>query len=379
MKIALMYVDAGKGHYVPAKALADSFERMGHEVVIEDLFLTMGFPSMKVFVKEEWRFLLSHTQWESGFHGFADTKLNRWVLRKVVSRRHIRGKFISWIKDTKPDLIISTNFFGGLFIPEMLSKSGIRIPTFQYCADVFDTPVMGVQNKLDMMYLPSRFGCYNAMRRGMKKCKVSLCPFPLQTSIFLWENKLSKEEMREKLGLEKGKFTVLYSLGGEGIGGDEFLYEAASRGLDLQVVAIGGTSQMMDKRLDDFEAKHPSFRLYRKGFVNNVNEYLVASDVQVGKAGANAFMESVYFRVPCMVTRVLYAFKACIDFFESYEIGWAENDVKKQVDILEDCYKNPEKLEGMRKKYSELAFEFDTDKFAMQILTDYNAALGKTE
>ena len=39
MKGAMLYVNAGKGHYVPAKALADSFIRAGQEAVLEDKVL----------------------------------------------------------------------------------------------------------------------------------------------------------------------------------------------------------------------------------------------------------------------------------------------------------------------------------------------------
>ena len=37
MRGAMLYVNAGKGHYTPAIALADSFNKAGHTVVVEDL------------------------------------------------------------------------------------------------------------------------------------------------------------------------------------------------------------------------------------------------------------------------------------------------------------------------------------------------------
>jgi processive 1,2-diacylglycerol beta-glucosyltransferase len=36
---AFLYVDAGKGHYVPALALADKLEQQGHQALVEDMFL----------------------------------------------------------------------------------------------------------------------------------------------------------------------------------------------------------------------------------------------------------------------------------------------------------------------------------------------------
>ena len=39
MKGAFVYVDAGKGHYVPAVALSDAMKAMGDEAIVEDLFV----------------------------------------------------------------------------------------------------------------------------------------------------------------------------------------------------------------------------------------------------------------------------------------------------------------------------------------------------
>ena len=39
MKGAFIYIDAGKGHFVPAKALYDAMLVKGEEAVLEDFFL----------------------------------------------------------------------------------------------------------------------------------------------------------------------------------------------------------------------------------------------------------------------------------------------------------------------------------------------------
>ncbi len=379
MKVALLYVDAGKGHYMPAKALADSFQRQGHEAVLDELFTAIKSPFWRRFCKYDWRFLLHHPRVEGIIHPISDTRLSYHLIHySGLTPGHVRA-FKEWYETNKPDFIVSTNFIGGIVLPFLVKKLKLNVPVFQYCADVFDTPKSGVNKALDMMYMPSAIGCDNAIKKGQPADRISQCPFPIQYSLESWKTDLTKGEMRAKLGL-KDKFTILYALGGEGIGSPSFLYEIAKRGYDWQVVAIGGMSRTTTRQFNKFMKSNPNFDFCHAGFVSNVNEYLIASDIQVGKAGANALMESIFLHRPCLVSQVLYAFRAAKDFFAKHQIGWCEDNVLKQVDIAEDCFTHPESLHAMEEKYRDLPLEFNTDKFANQLINDclkINASLFK--
>ena len=65
MKGAFLYVDAGKGHYIPAVALADAFKDKGHEAVVDDLLLVFKVPFFRWVSKHYWRYLLHHPRLES--------------------------------------------------------------------------------------------------------------------------------------------------------------------------------------------------------------------------------------------------------------------------------------------------------------------------
>ena len=80
MRGAMLYVNAGKGHYMPAKALADSFVRAGHEAILEDLFVVVDAPFWKLFCKYDWRFLLHHPKFERFLHRYTDSRLNYYLM-----------------------------------------------------------------------------------------------------------------------------------------------------------------------------------------------------------------------------------------------------------------------------------------------------------
>lgn len=375
MKGAMLYINAGKGHYTPAKALSDSFVRAGHEAILEDLFVVFDTPFWEVFCKYDWRFLLHHPKMEPYSHSITDNRLSYYLIKKQgLMKRHYEG-FVNWYEKNKPDFIISTNFLGGVFLPAVVKKAGINIPIYQYAADVFDTPITGINSAITKMYFPSSIGCENAIKKGQAPETVAVCPFPLQENLENYKP-LEKEEARKKLGLEN-RFTVLFSLGGEGIGNLDFLFILAKKNLDLQVVVVGGKSKTTNRAFERFEKEYPDFKLYRKGFVNNINEYLSACDIQIGKAGANSVMESVYLKRPCIVSEVLYAFKASKTFFSKYGVGWDVNKPEKQAEIIEKCCANPEFMPEMEKRFSAVDIEFSSDRFRDLLIKDTNSFYNK--
>lgn len=368
MKGAMLYVNAGKGHYVPAKALADSFIRAGQEAVLEDLFVVFDCPFWELFCKYDWRFLLHHPRWEQIQHPITDNRLNFWLIRwQGLIEKHKKA-FKAWYEKEKPDFIISTNFLGGIILPAVVKELNINIPIFQYCADVFDTPKIGVNNMLDKMYFPAAVGIENAIRKNQDPKTLSLCPFPLRDEFETYTFE-SKKIIREKLGLPD-RFTILCSFGGEGIGSPSLLYALAKTNIDAQVVIIGGKSRTTTMQFRRFSAKYPGFPVYHRGFVNNVQDYLAACDIQIGKAGANGVMEAIFMKRPFIVTEVLYTFKASIEFLQRHQVGWCENNIKKQVEILSKFKNDSTVQENVRQAFDNLPIIFGSDLFRLKLIND---------
>ena len=357
----MLYVDAGKGHYIPAKALADSFIRAGHEATVDNLLLVLGSKFWNIMTKYSWRAMLHVPRLEPLLTNSVDSRFNAYLMKRVVEMDKYKNVFSAWLEKERPDFIVSTNFIGGAVIPAVLDKLHLNIPVYQYLADVFDTPRIGVNNKLDMMYAPSDLGVSNAMKRGQSPEKVSVCPFPIQYK-FESYNPKSKEAARKELGLEN-KFTILLSLGGEGIGSSALLYKLAEAGLDCQVVTIGGRSGSTDRNFARFRKRYPEFSLYQKGFVDNVPDYLTACDIQIGKAGANSVMESIFMKRPFIITQVLYPFEASLDFLRTYPIGWGENDTNCQVEIIKEYMESKTLRDTVETAFQNLPLSFGADKF----------------
>ena len=368
MKGAMIYVNAGKGHYIPAKALADSFEEAGHEAMLVELFSIFNAPLWESFVRNEWRFMLKHPKLEAKADASSDSpKTANTIRRLAFHKKHVRA-FARWYEENRPDFLLSTNFLGGALLPYAVKALGLNIPVYQYCPDVFDSPGSGVCNLLTKAYIASDFGKDVLISKGQSPDTVSVCPFPLRKQ-FMLAGSLSKEEARKRLELPD-RFTILCSFGGEGIGSIALLYELASRNVPCQAVVIGGHSKSTDRSFYRFSEKYPDFPLYQRGFVDNVEEYLVACDIQVGKGGINSILEAISLRRPFIITEILYLFRNFEKCFRDNKVGWAEEDPHKQADIIESYFNDGNLRKKVDDAFDTLPIDISADRFRDLIIKD---------
>ncbi len=365
---AFLYVDAGKGHYVPALALAEKLEIQGHQALVEDMFLVCNTKFWSTYCKKEWRFMLRHPRIERIYHGLHDTKAMGAIFRFLAVHLPLKRGFQAWYTRTNPDFIVCTNFLGANVITPIVHKLGLTIPVFGYAADVFNNPTAGFNKKQDLLYIPTFVGRDLLLAKGHPPDRVKVCPFPLKSAIEDMPT-LTRQEARAKLALDDC-FTILQNFGGEGIGNTEFVHEVARRALPWQVVVVGKLTPFTKRRFAFFQRKYPTFSLHTPGFITNIGEYIQASDVQVGKAGANALMESMALSRPFMVSDLLLAARDTTTFLDKYQVGWSENRTKNQIDILQAYYQDEEEQEEMEKRFASLPLRFSSEAFVLDILEE---------
>ena len=347
MKGAFLYVDAGKGHYVPAVALRDAMNDMGEEAVVEDLFIIFKAPLVRWVSKHYWRYLLRHPKLEKKINRISNARSAHDLLELLTIDPRGFSNFKKWYFREKPDFIVSTNFMGAAILPALIERLGVKCPVYDYVADLFDQVKCGIDGKIRKVYVPTEIGVKHTIEMGQPESSVVLSPFPISKK-FITMEKVGKSEARRRLGL-KDKFTILYNLGGEGIGSPALLYDLVKRGIDAQVVVIGGKSRTTELEFNLFRTAHPDFSLEMRGFVDNVPLYIMACDMQMGKAGANSLMESLYLKRPFLVSEVLYMARSTPLFFKDHYVGWCEDDIDKKADIIERFYRD----EGERKRIED--------------------------
>ena len=318
-----------------------------------------------------WRKLLQRPDLENKFskHNDQNTKEIQWVSSVLQVIRKRRFKHI--IKTYRPDMIFTTHPYADYFLADLAARFAPSIPVTYYATDVFFVPMSAVNNNLCSMYVATEEGCKSAADNGQRADSIKLCPFPLQASCKAGQ-KLTKAAARRRIGLKEDVFTLQLNLGGEGIGSLELLEGLKCIDSPMQVVVIGGIKEKIKSRIEQIKATLPAhINVFIPGFVHNVNDYALASDIIAGRSGINTLVECFYLHRPFMITELVYTVMASADYVEKYGVGWNLNkDIDKQLSLITMFAKKPTLLDELDKNFDAIPIIYDAAGLAKMVVDD---------
>ncbi len=373
MRAICVYVDGGKGHYVPAKAVMEALVSMGHQVTLEEFFDYLDIRWIGSVNKWWWRQMLQHSKLERRLSRHNDSESNGMERAIKFACRHCERAFVSNMEESPVDFIFCTHPYASTILSAMLKDLGItNIPVYYFATDVFNAPAATISDDIRKFYISTEEGAARVRAMGQRPETIEVCPFPLQKNVASGP-KLSKREAREKLGLDLSMLTMQLNLGGEGLGSVSLLEGIYKENLPVQVVVLGGISNKMKKRLERIGRKYSgsSAKLVVAGFVNNVNEYLAACDIIAGRAGINTIVEAMYAHRPFLITELVYTVIPSAEYVEKYHVGWnCTDDTAKQLGIIRDYAKAPSSIDCLDDNFSRIPIVYSADKLASDVAED---------
>ena len=374
MKIICVYVDAGKGHYIPAKAVQEELAAQGHETELVECFDLLDARFFGRLNKKIWRFLLKVPPFERHFTKHHDQNTAEIHFGNRLMKLMRKRLFRRIMAEKKPDAFFTTHTYPANFLSELAAATGIKVPVFHYASDMFYVPRSSINNKIDYYYVATEEGVESARAAGQQEEGLRLCPFPLQLSCRKTE-KLDKATARRRLGLKEDLFTLQVNFGGEGLGSTRLLENLGRIGVPMQVVVIGGMDAERRAHLEHIASKLPSdVEVHVAGFVDNVNEYVLASDIIAGRSGINTLVEAFYLHRPFLMTELVYTVVASAAYAERYHVGWnCDNDLEAQVRILSKYAHDTALLDELDKNFDQIPISYDTTALARMVVDDIKA------
>jgi 1,2-diacylglycerol 3-beta-galactosyltransferase len=183
---------------------------------------------------------------------------------------------------------------------------------------------------VDQCYVPSQALYQKALDRGITVSQLKQYGLPIRKGFWseyssdsditnnvdrTYDSKAAsyqKETLRKELQLQNDLPTVLIVGGGDGMGGIVNLAKelgdrlgSSNMGLSYQVVVICGKNEIAKASLAEYQFPD-NVTVHVKGFVNNMDQYMRASDVLVTKAGPGTIAEASICGLPCMMFSYLY-------------------------------------------------------------------------
>lgn len=213
--------------------------------------------------------------------------------RRLALDRLNTQPLIKFLKNYQPDIAVCTHFLPAEIISWLTAKGKINFPQAIVVTD-FDVHAMWLCHHFERYFVATDETRVHLEKLGIPAEKITVSGIPIDP-VFS-ENK-NKIEMREKYDLAKDKLTILVSAGGFGVGNIEYLLQALS---DLetpaQILAICGRNEELKTKLEKLAAeKLNNERVVFKpvGFTKEMDEYMSAADLIVGKPGGLTTSEAL--------------------------------------------------------------------------------------
>lgn len=306
-RIVFTFIEAGMGHIIPERAVADALEqKYGDkvEVVRSYFYRETGNEELKKF--EQTLVKPVEVQSRSKFYGklcmfglwlFGDTISHEFVMR-MRGPKSVRPA-LEHMRELDADVVFATHWAATYYIGKMKKD---RPYSVLYCPDLYSNGMFNMD--CNDFLISTEEGLAEANRERMYGGgNASLVTYPIRNEAFALEGKRS--EWRRELNIPEDRFTVVLSDGGYGMAKLEAtVTELVKHKAEITIFAVCGKNAEGAERLKKLKcAEGIDLRVF--GFTDKMLEFLCAADLYVGKSGANSIAEPTFFGLPVILTKCI--------------------------------------------------------------------------
>jgi processive 1,2-diacylglycerol beta-glucosyltransferase len=299
-RVLLLSATSGAGHVRAAQALEKAFLARG-DCAVEHIDALQHVS--KFFQRVYDKAYISMVRRAPELMGLLYDRTDRpWLhpRRRLALDRLNTGPMIRLLKRVQPDLCVATHFLPAEIIAWLIAKRKLRAHNAIVVTD-YDVHAMWLCRTVDRYYLAIEEAAQYLAGIGVPKDKLCITGIPIDP---LFAKPVNKSEARKHLGLDAGATMVLISAGGYGIGPvQQLVKDLLALERPWQIVAIAGKSEKTRKNLEELAktaGKLPSSspKLCPVGFTTEMDKYMAAADLMVGKAGGLTTSEALARALP---------------------------------------------------------------------------------
>lgn len=231
---------------------------------------------------------------------FEGSPLVYWLGNTGMKLKSLASKqFLNRIREEDPDIILSTHSPMNSLMSYWKGRGLIDAPVHSAVTD-FGAHRMWAQENIERYYVATEEVRKDLERFGAPEEKITVTGIPVDPSFNTLDSR-SKEEVKEQLGLDPNLPLVLMLGGSLGYGN----FAAISKELDitpypLQMAVITGKNAAKRQELEALSQSLDK-KLEVQGFVNNMRDWMKASDVVISKPGGLTTSELFAMKKPMIL------------------------------------------------------------------------------
>lgn len=231
---------------------------------------------------------------------YQTSSLQPRLINKMISSL-IREKFLKLIKDTAPDIIVSihASFVGSVL--NILEDEKLDIPVITYVADFDNVTHLWADKRTMYTLCPTENAKRTMLKEGIDEDKIRVFGFPARDRF----NKFNLENEEMELAAytkeaEPIKFLIMN--GSQGTKQSLRMAETLLDNFDCSVTIMAGRNNELKTLLENKLLPKYNNRVIILGFVENVEHYMLNSDILILRASPNVVTEAVNLCRPIIVT-----------------------------------------------------------------------------
>lgn len=292
-KVLILSASAGAGHVRAAQAMEKAFIEMGaaEEVVHAD---TLEYTN-KLFRDLYAKAFIDMAAKTPDLLGWVYDQLDKpWKneRRRLAFDKLNTRKLIKLLKKARPDVIVCTHFLPAEIISWLRAKEKLACRQVVIVTD-FDVHAMWLTHNYEHYFVALDETREHMAQLGIPAAKLTVSGIPIDP-VFMEPKE--KRAMRRKHGLDPDTTTILISAGGYGVGKmDQLITSLARMEHRAQVVAACGRNTELRENIEALARSIPAgnVAIHAIGYTTEMDEYMSASDIIVGKPGGLTTSEAM--------------------------------------------------------------------------------------
>lgn len=305
-RILILMSHTGGGHRASALALQAGFQQLygdRYAVDIVDILRDYTFWPLNR-APTIYPILANRAPWAWKLIYATERSPHLSVMIVQFASRLVAGKVRRAFEKYQPDLIISVHPLLQHVTIRVLAEMPRRIPFATVITDLASTHPLWYHREVNACFVPTQEAAQMARSTGIPQERVHLLGLPVRPAFSLaYPN---KTDLRRKLMLAQDLPAVLLMSGGDGVGPVEEIALALETalsplrgGVSGQIVVVCGRNDGLRNKLN---GRHWSIPVRVNGFVDNMPEWMHASDCIVTKAGPGTIAEALICGLPMVIS-----------------------------------------------------------------------------
>ncbi|WP_313560661.1 MGDG synthase family glycosyltransferase [Ruminiclostridium cellobioparum] len=235
-----------------------------------------------------------------------------WKLAWKISKRNptfihefteltIRENFIKMLRKLKPDLILSVHPIFNSPILNILREYKINIPFAIFVADLVSISPLWADKRADCIICPTEEARERCIGFGVPESSIRVIGFPVRSR---FTQHISQGGQKPDYSLDRPLDCLIMS-GGEGSGDMSAVSKLLLDNFNCNVQIIAGRNETMKEKLERTLSLQYPGRVEVHGYVTNIQDYMLKSDIAFTRGSPNVMMEAIACNVPLIITGAL--------------------------------------------------------------------------